>query len=107
MHERVLGDDRNYLLPIIRYLIRNNLRSLLDKRRTSAAERRAQVELKHMIVGRFLDLMLPNGKTLGACTAADCRRLGGKFNKLAEKIPLRKTVGDVLTEAEVRKLWSM
>jgi hypothetical protein len=87
--------------------VRNNIRSLQgQRRRRTAAELRAATEAtKALIVGRLLDLIAPNGKPLAQCTGADCRRIGGWYGRLAAKVPPRKTVGAVLSEAQLRKLW--
>jgi hypothetical protein len=53
----------------------------------------------------LLDLLMPNGKTLARCTGAECRTFGGWLAKIANKVPAKKLVGDVLNETEVRKLW--
>jgi hypothetical protein len=107
MRDRILDDSRNCLLPIITYFVRNNLQSLRGRhRQRSAAELRAATEAtKALIVERLLDLIAPNGKKLAQCTGADCRKIGGRYGKLADQVPARKTVGATLSEAQLRKLW--
>jgi hypothetical protein len=51
----------------------------------------------------LLDLMMPNGKALRDCTGIDCRKFGGWFGRIADKVG-RKKVGDVLSEKEIRNL---
>jgi hypothetical protein len=82
--------------------------SLADQRRKlSEAERRELVEqTKRKIVGRLLDLVMPNGKTLAGSTGAECRKTGGWFMAIAQKVGPRQHVGDILDEAEVRAIYS-
>jgi hypothetical protein len=107
MRDHLLDDSRDCLLPIVLYFVRNNLRSLRGQhRQRTAAELHAATEAaKALIVERLLDLIAPNGKRVAQCTGADCRKIGGWYGKLADKVPARKTVGAVLSEAQVRKLW--
>lgn len=105
-----LPHNYEYLEVALEYTFVNNYNALVDKRasqRTSARELRAQTDtIKGQIVGRLLELVMPNGKTLADCTGAECKRIGGFAAKLAAKVPTHKTVGEVLTEKEVRALWA-
>jgi hypothetical protein len=89
MRDHLLDGSRDCLLPLVLYFVRNTLRSLQGQRRQrSAAELRAATEAtKALIVGRLLDLIAPNGKKLAQCTGADCRKIGGWYGKLADKVP--------------------
>jgi hypothetical protein len=49
----------------------------------------------------LLDLLMPNGKALRDCTGTDCRKFGGWFSRIADRVGSKK-VGDVLSEKEVR-----
>jgi hypothetical protein len=62
---------------------------------------RIQYETKLML----LELVMPNGKQLAACTGPECASFGSWFARLADKTPDGKTVGAALTEDQVRALW--
>jgi hypothetical protein len=85
----VENGDADYLNVILKYWFTNNYNSLLKRaRHASSAERRAQTDaIKSQIIGRLLDLVMPNGKTLSQCTGADCRRLGGAFSNARRQGP--------------------
>ena len=104
-------ENRDYLITALQasaVLARN---ALLGRRarhpgRASASELRAQTDaIKGQIVARLLDWVMPNGKVLRSCTRSDCKRIGGFAAKLAAKVPAGKTVGEVMSEQEVRALW--
>ena len=116
------GDD--YLSPIIEYWFAHNYPSLMKGTRTPAAKRAAKqaarvkdVEIAEKVTARIrqeaqiilLDMVLPNGKALRDCTGRDCSKLGGKvgawLTKIAGKVKPGEVVGDVLDEAQVRKLY--
>ena len=65
------------------------------------------IEAKAQII--LLDLVLPNGKALRDCTGRDCKQMSGKMGgwlqKIAERVKPTQFVGDVLKEADVRKLY--
>lgn len=54
----------------------------------------------------LLNLMMPNGRTLGDSTGADCKRFGGWFEALAERVPEKRTVASTLSEVQVRRIWA-
>jgi hypothetical protein len=64
------------------------------------------VEQKAQII--LLDWVLPNGKALKDCTGRDCQRMsrsvGAWLQKVAERVKPTELVGNVLQEADVRKL---
>lgn len=102
LRDRVLDDDR-YLLPIVRYFVRNNMRSLQDRR--PRGQSRALVEqAKTKISARLLDMVMPNGKALRDCTGADVRRFGAGFSSIAKKVKPRQLVGQALTETDLRQM---
>jgi len=57
----------------------------------------------------LLDMTMPNGKHLAECTGEECgflgRRLGNWLRKVARRLKPHETVGDVLTEADLRALY--
>jgi len=109
------------------YWFENNYRSMLpdypepEKEIASRAERKAAaqavrektaaeytqrvekaVETKAQIM--LLDLVMPDGKKLRESDRADCKRAGGWYMKLADRLKGKQVVGDVWKEADVRKL---
>jgi hypothetical protein len=103
-------ETRGYFNVMLEYWFIRNYDSLMGR---TAARRRVRATLaaavkeqaKTQLQGSLLDLMMPNGKLLRDCTRADLRHIGGFATKLIGKLPARKTVGDVLSETEVRSLW--
>jgi hypothetical protein len=77
-------------------------RRAAQKAKTATAVENAQTRSQAILL---LHLIMPNGKPLGQCTGADCKRFGGWYAKLAELVPARKQVADVLNESKVRELW--
>jgi hypothetical protein len=95
----------NCMAVIIEYWFRNNYASLL-RRRTPPAELRAHTKaVKGKILGRMLDLILPNGKRLAEATGSDCIRAGGWLKAVGEKVGARQVVGKVLGEEDLRQLF--
>lgn len=118
------GSDEDYISPIIEYWFAHNYPSLMKGARPPALRvvaREAAVakdaEIQEKVIFRIkeearmilLDMVLPNGKALRDCTGRECERLGNKvgawLGKVAGKIKPNETVGDVLDEAAVRKLY--
>lgn len=115
---RALGrsSGAKYIEAVADYWFNGNYQSLLAPatRPPSAAEKREQRQridtIKETIAARImLDWVLLNGKKLRDCTRQECgvqsRRLGPWLNKIASRVPRGKTVGDVLSEAQVRALY--
>ena len=105
-------DDTTLLYAIVEYWLDNNVRSITDERTAKKKARVNQTTVKQTLVGKLrdealklLDLVMPNGKTLRQCTGQDCRRFGGWATRIAKHVPAKKMVGDVLSEAQVSKLW--
>lgn len=103
-------ENREYLDSAIEYSFRGAYRALVGNPPRSAHD--FSPELKEKIAARvkeeaqviLLDLMMPNGKRLAECTAIDCRKAGGFYERLASIIPDGKTVGEVLSESQVRTI---
>jgi hypothetical protein len=123
LHDRVLGDEQEYLLPILLHFVRNTLSALersearkaSEAREKQAAEEREDVtRVKDRVTEHvrkeaekiLLDLEMPNGKLLRDCTGKDCTRFGGWYRRLAKSVGPRKLVGAMLSEEEVRKLYT-
>jgi hypothetical protein len=122
LRESVLGDESDYLLPILLYFVRNTVSAL--NRERAAEERKSHqhdedpdpkiAEAKAKIMARIkaeaekitLDLVMPNGKPLRDCTGEDCSHLGGWGRRLAVRVGPFKTVGEVLSETDVRDLYT-
>jgi hypothetical protein len=127
-------DDGDYMETIIAYWFANNYHSLIAARLTAeersrsaeaGAERsEAAAQREEWIAGTtekirekiaeeaavvLLDLMMPNGKSLAACTGQEClmlgRQMGGWLRKVGRRLKPNETVGDVLTESDLRALY--
>lgn len=124
-------DEKDYLRAIVQYAADNAFRSLNDKRdkqtrapdepearRRSAKEKKAQTakavsgvkdKLKQRVVDEarilLLKLEMPNGKTLGQCTGAECGQFKGWFAQLEKVVPARKRVADQFSEDQLWALW--
>jgi hypothetical protein len=65
------------------------------------AEEKAQIIL--------LDLVLPNGKPLRDCTGRECKEMSGTvgawLQRIGKRVKAAEVVGNVLKEADVRKLY--
>ena len=111
-------DKEDYLDAVIDYWTDNNYRALVNpaarqeqRVRTRAVTRERVEEIKGRVVERIkekaremlLDMTMPNGKPLRDCTGKYCSKLGGWLSRVGDKAGARK-VGDVLSEAELRKL---
>lgn len=67
-------------------------------REVAAVTTKVRVEL-------LLNLIMANGKRLGDCTGAECRKFSGWYARIAKIVPPRKLVSQVLDEARVTELW--
>lgn len=113
--DQVRGDDgEDFLDSIIEYWFANNYHSLTERPSPapSKAAKRARVEeIKATIKARaakmiLLDMVLPNGKPLRDCTGRECAKAGGWFTKIAGQVKSGDIVGKVMSETQVRKLYS-
>ena len=114
-----LQDDEDYLWSAVRYCFDASMVALLrgdppkspagpgrtarPSSSTTASPIEKRVEQEIQI--KLLVTPMPNGKTLGQCTAPECARAGGWLAILAKKIPARKTVADVFTEQQLFATW--
>lgn len=127
-------DDGDYMETITEYWFANNYHSLIAARLTAeersrsaeaGAERsEAIAQREEWIAGTseklrekiteeaavvLLDLMMPNGKRLAACTGQECvtlgRQMGSWLRKVGHQLKSDETVGDVLTESDLRALY--
>lgn len=102
-----------YLDAIVEYWFSNNWHSLAEKRdiKITTATTKARTEaFKSTIKERavqmvLLDLTMPNGKILRNCTGRDCKKAGGWFARIAEKVRPAEKVGHVLSENDLRNLF--
>jgi hypothetical protein len=109
-------DDTDMLRACVEYTFDNALTALHKNPERTAQRRQANLNsgttAKSALKDRIhreaqiilLELEMPNGKQLRACTGTECRTFGGWFGKLAIKAGKRR-VGEVLSEGEVRKIW--
>lgn len=64
--------------------------------------RKAVDIIKGQIV--LLDLTMPNGKPMKACTGAEMAKFGNRYQKIADQVGKNKFVGSVLSEDQVKKI---
>lgn len=103
-----------YFPEIVRYWFANNLRALRPRAPISAgptvdravAKQAAQAVRARATKLVLLDFKLPNGKMLRDCTFSECAKAGGWLSKLSTKGQPGEIVGAVLTEKEVRAVWT-
>lgn len=74
-----------------------------DERRQAVEEKRAAVELVKRQIA-LLALTMPNGKPMSACTGSEMDKFGAAYKAIAKRVGPTKTVGDVLSEEQVRVL---
>ena len=75
------------------------------ERMKRAAVTRAEIKkMKAKIVGKLLQVVMPNGKPLAQCTGAECLAFGGWLTRIGEQIEPHEIVGKVLTESALTKL---
>jgi hypothetical protein len=118
---REVEDDKELLRSCVEYWCDHNYRSLIqsistpaeiektararaERAQTEASKIRARVvvEAKQL----FFDWLMPNNKKLADCTGTECRQFGGWLSKVAKKVPAKSLVREVLTEQQLRKIWS-
>lgn len=116
--------NKKYLPSILEYFHSNHFNSLAPEQVAGrkvrarsgdrdagmeAADREYKDEVKTKIKERatrmvLLDLVMPNGKMLRNCTGKEVAKSGEIFARIAGQIKPNEVVGDVLSEAQVRKL---
>lgn len=111
------SDDPEIVQSIMEYWFVNNYHSLvhsyIPRINTKQIQEEKAKEIKEKVKQKIveeakimlMDLILPNGKQLRHCTGQDCRRAGGWFLKIANKIRPREIVGTMLSEEDVRRLY--
>ncbi len=82
----------------------------VEKKATSRRVERERQKLerenaKNLLGSRILDLVTPNGKALRDCTGNECKKLGGFYTKIAEKVGANQRVGSVLKAEDISKHW--
>lgn len=105
LRDRVLDDDSEYLLPILRYFVRVTLRALEPRPHTRKSTREEVEQTKRKIESRLLDFIMPNGKTLANSSGAECAHAGGWLAAIAKHVKPDQIVGDVLDEAALRRMF--
>lgn len=125
LREELLAEDHiGYLYAVIEYWFSNNYHSLVEARaapksrvsqKAAKVARQAKVAaIKEKVQERIheeakiilLDMILPTGKALRDSTGDDCARAGGWFARIAEQVNPDQTVGAVMSEDQLRDLWS-
>ena len=120
-------EDERRLVNIIEYWFTNNHNSMIqlypkpgDEKRQAATQKERTVKqekirtavrekIKEQAELMLLDWVMPNGKAIGDCTGSEVREFGRKVSpwlaKVAERVKPAQIVRDVLSEADVRKMW--
>lgn len=80
-------------------------RELAERKAVEEAKARIQARVRHEASIILLTMKMPNGKPLGECTGKECGTFGGWFQVLADRVPSRKTVAEVLSEKQLQSLW--
>ena len=78
---------------------------LAEQKKRSAKERAEVDKMKLKITKRALELVMPNGKSLGKCSGAECTAFGGWYAKIAERVGPDRLVGDVLTNKDLARMF--
>jgi len=112
---REVESDPDHLRAIVEYWLDNNILALTRQRSTRPTAERSEAarpvvekireRVSHEVRTAFLMLVMPNGKELGECTGADCKKFGGWCAQLARAVPANKTVAAVLSEKQVASMW--
>lgn len=108
-------DDPEMIDAVLEYWFANNYRCLTFRsdavERLNSAKRLAASVTSIAVAAKtratrmvLLDMVMPNGKSLRDCTGADCAKVSGWQAKIAKLVKPSQKVGEVLSEAQVRKL---
>lgn len=106
--------DRDALTSLAIYGLANVKASIVRPvapvtRRSVAPTRERVIEreatkITKRIVENLLDFPMPGGKTLAQSTGAECTKAGGWLVKVGKRVGPRGIVGDMLSNAELKKL---
>ena len=108
-----MREDEEWLMAAGEYAVMQTLNTMHARHRSSpvssqqraqaSAERQTIVEnIKQQIM--LLNLEMPNGKRMRWCTGAEMEKFGGAFSRIGKKVGKSKTVGQVLSEEQVKSL---
>jgi len=86
------------------YLVTNRSarRDPVQRAEARVQQRETVERIKAQIV--MLDLTMPNGKAMRACTGQEMATFGNRFQKIADRVGKTKVVGKVLNEDQVREI---
>jgi hypothetical protein len=82
----------------------NNKKRSVRSEQISQAKDALKERIQHEAQIVLLQMIMPNQKKLYDCTGQDCKQMGGWLKAIGEKVPAKKTVGETLTEKQVRLL---
>jgi hypothetical protein len=123
--EHVRAND-SLLSTVVEYWFTNNLNSLIAAQQRATPQHAAQVAAIREKAARdvretvtkaveararlmLLDLKMPNGKRLRACTGAECRALSATTGRwlaaIAKEVPAKQKVGEAITEDRLHELY--
>jgi hypothetical protein len=112
---RETEDDSELIVAMKWYWFDNNLKSILrdedsppptqaSKSEKESAIKKIKDRIKYE-ASQLLELIMPNDKRLADCTGAECRAFGGWLIYVAKKVPGNRTVGEILTEKQLYRMF--
>ena len=72
-----------------------------ERKQEQEKETRLAESAKRLIGQRLLDFTMPNGKPLSQNTGAECKRVGGIFTIIGERVGTHRKVGDALNASDI------
>lgn len=112
-HERASAEP-DYLNACVEYAVMNtwnNMEKLLRHsiQRTAPILAAQRQELASKVQSfteqiMLLNLEMPNGKRMRWCTGAEMEKFGTRYQQIAKKVGKTKTVGQVLTEDQIKAI---
>lgn len=111
--ERV-RDNEEYLIACTEYAVVNTWNNMERLLRQSivrpaphiaqAAAQEREAKIQEISDRLLLNLEMPNGKRMRWCTGGEMKKFGGAYTRIGEKVGRSKTVGQVLSEDQVKAI---
>lgn len=96
--------DWYFFVNMYEYLVTSRNRKPATQQSKAAIQREVESLKARVANVVLLDLVLPNGKTLREATGADCARAGGWFAAISKAVKPKQIVGEVLSEAQLKRM---
>ena len=105
----VVESDDDLRRAVEWYFFNNVFEQAAKKKRNGCKDRSRIEEAAKAIVRQIvmLDLMMPNGKPMRDCTGSEMAQFGTRFKRIAEQVGRVRLVGEVLDEANVRRIMKL